>query len=110
MEPLDTESGSRSQYGVLKLQQSPRDPGISGFSFANPVYEPSGAPPTLPVTAVTAAAVAQTSGSPEKTIGPSYKVEDVVVQTPKDVTARARRRPSLAVRGFRSQFQFLFHL
>lgn len=101
MEPLDTESGSRSQYGVLKLQQSPRDPGISGFSFANPVYEPSGAPPTLPVTAVTAAAVAQTSGSPEKTIGPSYKVEDVVVQTPKDVTARARRRPSLAVRGFR---------
>lgn len=101
MEPLETESGSRSQYGVLKLQQSPREPGISGFSFANPVYEPTGAPPTLPVTAVTAAAVAQTSGSPEKTSGPSYKVEDVVVQTPKDVTARARRRPSLAVRGFR---------
>ncbi|KAJ1522691.1 hypothetical protein ONE63_001852 [Megalurothrips usitatus] len=103
MEPLETESGSRSQYGVLKLQQSPREPGLSGFSFANPVYEPSGAPPTLPVTAVTAAAVAQTSGSPEKSTasGPSYKVEDVVVQTPKDVTARARRRPSLAVRGFR---------
>ncbi|XP_054288139.1 equilibrative nucleoside transporter 4-like [Macrosteles quadrilineatus] len=61
MDPLDqVEGASKSQYGVLKLQpQSPMD-AASGqhFSFANPVYEPSGTNP----------------------VGPSYKVEDVVVR------------------------------
>lgn len=65
MDPLDQVEGSiKNQYGVLKLQpQSPLDSAgpQSGqhFSFANPVYEPTGTNPTG---------------------GPSYKVEDVVIR------------------------------
>jgi solute carrier family 29 (equilibrative nucleoside transporter) protein 4 len=69
----------KSQYGVLKLQQSPlaTDSGTSSsdnaaaavtghyspFSFSNPVYEPT-------------ASSAPGSGTAE---GPTYKVEDVVI-------------------------------
>ncbi|XP_039284355.1 equilibrative nucleoside transporter 4 [Nilaparvata lugens] len=71
MDPVEPGGeGGKSQYGVLKLQQSPLDsagPGTVGgvgggshFSFANPVYEP---------TATTAPGT-----------GPTYKVEDVVVR------------------------------
>lgn len=64
MDPVEAGTeGGKSQYGVLKLQQSPLDSagplgtgsGGSHFSFANPVYEPSAT-------------------------GPTYKVEDVVVR------------------------------
>lgn len=61
MDPLDQVEGTKSQYGVLKLQQSPLDSATSSggqhFSFANPVYEPS-----------------------SNSAGPTYKVEDVVVR------------------------------
>ncbi|XP_033609927.1 equilibrative nucleoside transporter 4 isoform X2 [Cryptotermes secundus] len=86
MDPLDQADGMiKSQYGVLKLQQSPlaTDSGTSSsdnaaaaaaaaaatghyspFSFSNPVYEPT-------------AANAPGSGGAE---GPTYKVEDVVIR------------------------------
>ena len=83
MDPLDQADGMmKSQYGVLKLQQSPlaTDSGTSSsdnpaggtaaqgqyspFSFSNPVYEPT-------------AANAPGSGAPG---GPTYKVEDVVIR------------------------------
>ncbi|XP_046663169.1 equilibrative nucleoside transporter 4 [Homalodisca vitripennis] len=63
MDPLDQVEGSaKNQYGVLKLQpQSPLESAGPGsgqhFSFANPVYEPGANP-----------------------VGPSYKVEDVVIR------------------------------
>jgi hypothetical protein len=87
MDQLDQTDGMmKSQYGVLKLQQSPlaTDSGTSSsdnaaaaavaatavtghyspFSFSNPVYEPT-------------AANAPGSGAAE---GPTYKVEDVVIR------------------------------
>jgi hypothetical protein len=85
MDPLEQADGMiKSQYGVLKLQQSPlaTDSGTSSsdnaaaaaaaaatghyspFSFSNPVYEPT-------------AANAPGSGGTE---GPTYKVEDVVIR------------------------------
>jgi hypothetical protein len=86
MDPLDQADGVvKSQYGVLKLQQSPlaTDSGTSSsdnaavaaaasavtghyspFSFSNPVYEP------------TAANAPGSAG----TEGPTYKVEDVVIR------------------------------
>ncbi|XP_069687819.1 equilibrative nucleoside transporter 4 [Periplaneta americana] len=85
MDPLDQADGMmKSQYGVLKLQQSPlaTDSGTSSsdnaaaaaaaagtgqyspFSFSNPVYEPT-------------AANAPGSGAAG---GPTYKVEDVVIR------------------------------
>lgn len=68
MDPLDqVEGSSKNQYGVLKLQpQSPLDSATSGttgqqhFSFANPGYEPTGGHPV--------------------NLGPTYKVEDVVIR------------------------------
>uniref|UniRef100_A0A1B6C291 Equilibrative nucleoside transporter 4 n=2 Tax=Clastoptera arizonana TaxID=38151 RepID=A0A1B6C291_9HEMI len=68
MDPLDqVEGSSKNQYGVLKLQpQSPLDLAASGngsqqhFSFANPGYDPKA---TNPVN-----------------LGPTYKVEDVVIR------------------------------
>nr|CAD7403439.1 unnamed protein product [Timema cristinae]CAD7428377.1 unnamed protein product [Timema monikensis] len=74
MDPLEqAEGGPKNQYGVLKLQQSPlatdsgtssSDNNVAGqysaFSFSNPVYEP------------TATSV--------PTVGPTYKVEDVVIR------------------------------
>ncbi|CAH1398750.1 unnamed protein product [Nezara viridula] len=60
MDPADAAEGKNSQYGVLKLQpQSPLDNSQAApghFSFSNPVYEPSAS------------------------VGPTYKVEDVVVR------------------------------
>lgn len=83
MDPLDqVEATSKSQYGVLKLQpQSPLDSatGTSGqqhFSFANPVYEPSGGNPV--------------SG------GPTYKVEDVVIRMRNSSSSGSYRRASTA--------------
>lgn len=83
MDPLDqVESSSKNQYGVLKLQpQSPLDSatGTSGqqhFSFANPVYEPSGGNPA--------------SG------GPTYKVEDVVIRMRNSSSSGSYRRASTA--------------
>lgn len=85
MDQLDQADGMmKTQYGVLKLQQSPlaTDSGTSSsdnaavaaaaavtghyspFSFSNPVYEPT-------------AANAPGSGAAE---GPTYKVEDVVIR------------------------------
>ena len=83
MDPMDQADGMmKSQYGVLKLQQSPlaTDSGTSSsdnpaggnagqgqyspFSFSNPVYEPT-------------AANAPGSGAAG---GPTYKVEDVVIR------------------------------
>jgi hypothetical protein len=85
MDQLDQADGMmKTQYGVLKLQQSPlaTDSGTSSsdnaaaaaatavtghyspFSFSNPVYEPT-------------AANAPGSGTAE---GPTYKVEDVVIR------------------------------
>lgn len=81
MDPLDqVESTAKSQYGVLKLQpQSPLDSatGTSGqqhFSFANPVYEPSGGNPV--------------------TGGPTYKVEDVVIRMRNSSSSGSYRRAS----------------
>ncbi|XP_033208424.1 equilibrative nucleoside transporter 4 [Belonocnema kinseyi] len=75
MDPLDQAGDpTRAQYGVLKLQTSPLGNDSAGgsadlangqysaFSFSNPVYEPS-AP----------------SGNPPGSVGPTYKVEDVVI-------------------------------
>ncbi|PSN43625.1 hypothetical protein C0J52_15027 [Blattella germanica] len=87
MDPLDQADGMmKSQYGVLKLQQSPlaTDSGTSSsdnpagagqagqgqyspFSFSNPVYEPT-------------AANAPGSGGGGAAGGPTYKVEDVVIR------------------------------
>lgn len=77
MDPLDQVEGSnKSQYGVLKLQpQSPLESASSQgghhFSFANPVYEPTGTNPTG---------------------GPSYKVEDVVIRMRNSSTSGTYRR------------------
>ena len=58
MDPQDQVEGSKSQYGVLKLQpQSPTEASSGHLSFANPVYEPSGSAGTT-----------------------TYKVEDVVIR------------------------------
>ena len=86
MDQLDAQgesSGSKNQYGVLKLQQSPlsatessstviapsnsnsnNTQPYSAFSFSNPVYEPT-------ATRV----LADTSGNIK------YKVEDVVIRS-----------------------------
>ncbi|XP_067002183.2 equilibrative nucleoside transporter 4 [Anabrus simplex] len=81
MDPLDqADAVTKSQYGVLKLQQSPlaTDSGTSSsenagaaagqysaFSFSNPVYEPTASGAVPPVGAAG---------------GPTYKVEDVVIR------------------------------
>lgn len=69
------EGASKSQYGVLKLQpQSPLDSGGQHFSFANPVYEPGATNP----------------------VGPSYKVEDVVIRMRSSTGSGTYRRASSA--------------
>jgi solute carrier family 29 (equilibrative nucleoside transporter) protein 4 len=77
MDPADhPEQSTRNQYGVLKLETSP--PATSQYtslSFANPAYEP-------------------------QSNGPTYKVEDVVVQ----MDSSSARRPSRRWRGFKSKF------
>lgn len=97
MDPLDQADGMvKSQYGVLKLQQSPlaTDSGTSSsdnaamaaaaaavtgnyspFSFSNPVYEP-------------------TAGNAPGSVGaegPTYKVEDVVIRM-KSVYGSSQRK------------------
>lgn len=73
MDPMDHAEGTKSQYGVLKLQQSPLDSATSSggqhFSFANPVYEPS-----------------------NNSTGPTYKVEDVVVRIRSSTSSGTYRR------------------
>lgn len=97
MDPSDQADGVvKSQYGVLKLQQSPlaTDSGTgssdnaaaaaaaaavtghySPFSFSNPVYEPT-------ATNTTGSAGAE---------GPTYKVEDVVIRM-KSVYGSSQRK------------------
>lgn len=97
MDPSDQADGVvKSQYGVLKLQQSPlaTDSGTSSsdnaaaaaaaaavtghytpFSFSNPVYEP------------TATKIPGSAGAE----GPTYKVEDVVIRM-KSVYGSSQRK------------------
>lgn len=97
MDPSDQAEGAvKSQYGVLKLQQSPlaTDSGTSSsdnaaaaaaaaavtghytpFSFSNPVYEPT---------------ATNTPGSAGAE-GPTYKVEDVVIRM-KSVYGSSQRK------------------
>ncbi|KAK6617124.1 hypothetical protein RUM43_014726 [Polyplax serrata] len=82
MDPTEQTDSSKNQYGVLKFHTSSTADSTSEYStgqysslsFANPVYEPRG------------------SG-----VGPSYKVEDIVVQVDGN-----RRRSRGRWRGFKS--------
>jgi hypothetical protein len=109
MDPSDQADGMmKSQYGVLKLQQSPlaTDSGTSSsdtavaaaaaaaghytpFSFSNPVYEPT-------------AANAPGSAGAE---GPTYKVEDVVIRM-KSVYGSSQGK---AWGGLRSEFMLIHY-
>jgi len=115
MDQAEADNVGRNQYGMLKLHQSgdtgsPGPSKYSGYSFANPVYEPGGAPPILPVTTTTigsssgsvivdeatgSTAASAPSGS---STGPTYKVEDVIVR----VRSGSGRgvTPTLRVRAF----------
>ena len=82
MDPSENaDSANKNQYGVLKLHTSPTGGSTSEYStgqytslsFANPVYEP-------------------------QATGPSYKVEDVVMQID-----GCRRRPPGRWRGLKSK-------
>lgn len=82
MDPSEhADVSNKSQYGVLKLQSPPGGSTseyatgqYSSLSFANPVYEP-------------------------QSTGPSYKVEDVVMQID-----GCRRRPPGKWRGLKSKY------
>ena len=84
MDPGDVSEPCKNQYGILKFNTGSSTTGnaseysktgqYSSLSFANPVYEPRG------------------SG-----VGPSYKVEDVVLQD------KNLRKSSGKLKGFKSK-------
>ncbi|OWR53787.1 Equilibrative nucleoside transporter 4 [Danaus plexippus plexippus] len=97
---MESEVGEPS-YGVLKLQSPAPSSGVgeveNTFSFANPVYSPTAAPP-IPL-ASPPASVSEMSASPStlRTPRPSYKVEDVVFESPERPTSwRSFKRGVLA--------------
>ncbi|XP_050352075.1 equilibrative nucleoside transporter 4 [Nymphalis io] len=92
---MESEAGEAS-YGVLKLQSPAPSTGVveaeNTFSFANPVYSPTAAAPVpVPVPlASPPASVSEQSTLPPTTLRtprPSYKVEDVVFESPERPTS-----------------------
>ncbi|KAL0871964.1 hypothetical protein ABMA27_004406 [Loxostege sticticalis] len=87
---MESEAGEAS-YGVLKLQSpvlstnGQAETENSAFSFANPVYSPTAAAPA-PVSPP-GASEPSTSPSALRTPRPSYKVEDVVFESPERPTS-----------------------
>lgn len=88
MDPADAAEGKNSQYGVLKLQpQSPLENSQTAaghFSFSNPVYEPSAS------------------------VGPTYKVEDVVVRMTGDSSTYRKSSSAKPWSAIRSKCIFFF--
>ncbi|CAH2091172.1 unnamed protein product [Euphydryas editha] len=90
---MESEAGEAS-YGVLKLQSPAPSTGIgegeNTFSFANPVYSPSASAP-VPVPLMSPPpSVSEQPASPSATLRtprPSYKVEDVVIESPERPTS-----------------------
>ncbi|XP_026499290.1 equilibrative nucleoside transporter 4 isoform X2 [Vanessa tameamea] len=90
---MESEAGEAS-YGVLKLQSPAPSTGIAEaentFSFANPVYSPTASAP-VPVPLVSSPpSVSEQSTVPPTTLRtprPSYKVEDVVFESPERPTS-----------------------
>ncbi|CAH2244363.1 jg25314 [Pararge aegeria aegeria] len=88
---MESEAGEPS-YGVLKLQSPAPSTGVAEaentFSFSNPVYSPTA---TAPVPLVSPPpSVSEPSASPSailRTPRPSYKVEDVVFESPERPTS-----------------------
>ncbi|CAK1586206.1 unnamed protein product [Parnassius mnemosyne] len=102
---MENEAGDAA-FGVLKLQSPALSntgtaEGENAFSFANPVYSPTA---TIPVTSAPLASpppsVSEPSASPSavlRTPRPSYKVEDVVFESPERPTSwRSFKRGVLA--------------
>ncbi|KAL0822560.1 hypothetical protein ABMA28_004602 [Loxostege sticticalis] len=87
---MESEAGEAS-YGVLKLQSpvlstnGQAETENNAFSFANPVYSPTAAAPA-PVSPP-GASEPSTSPSALRTPRPSYKVEDVVFESPERPTS-----------------------
>ncbi|CAG9793845.1 unnamed protein product [Diatraea saccharalis] len=85
---MENEAGEAS-YGVLKIQSpvlsTTAETENKSFSFANPLYSPT-APAPAPVSPPS---VSEPSASPStlRTPRPSYKVEDVVFETPERLTS-----------------------
>ncbi|XP_059053856.1 equilibrative nucleoside transporter 4 [Achroia grisella] len=96
---MESEAGD-SSYGVLKLQSpalssatGQAEPETSAFSFANPVYSPTA---TAPASLASPPSGTEPTISPSvalQTPRPSYKVEDVVFESPERPTSwRAFKR------------------
>ncbi|XP_049873997.1 equilibrative nucleoside transporter 4 [Pectinophora gossypiella] len=99
---MESEAGEPS-YGVLKIQSPASTVGqgeadTSAFSFANPVYSPTATGAPAPLASPPPSASEPTaSPSALRTPRPSYKVEDVVFESPERPTSwRAFKRGVLA--------------
>ncbi|GBP94960.1 Equilibrative nucleoside transporter 4 [Eumeta japonica] len=97
---VETE-GPDNNYGVLKLQSPPPsitdrgEGGSNAFSFANPLYSPTApAPAPTPLVSPPAVSPSETLRTPR----PSYKVEDVVFETPERLTSWRAFKHGVAAR------------
>ncbi|XP_013190869.2 equilibrative nucleoside transporter 4 [Amyelois transitella] len=98
---MENEAGEGS-FGVLKLQSPALSTGqaeteSSAFSFANPVYSPTAAAPAPLASPPPASEPSASPTAALRTPRPSYKVEDVVFESPERPTSwRAFKRGVLA--------------